>query len=621
MRFPGLFLLAVSFPALCSDIFVSPNGSDKWSGRSAVPNARKTDGPLATLTAARDRARALPAGESRRIVVAGGKYFLTETLVLDARDEGLTIEAAPGQMPVLYGGIRIAGWAPDGPHFWSARLPEVAGSRREFRLLSVNDRLARPARLPDSGEFQHRSEFPVRWLGTNKGGWERKPTETELTTLEYAPGDLGSWLDVNNAEVTVYHMWDESLVRLKSLDAERRLLTFASPAGHPGGGFGVHKYVVWNVREGMHAPGQWYLDRTAGKVVYWPTPGEDPRSSQIVAPLLESVIRLDGTREKPVRNVTLRGLAITVTDTPAVAGGFGASNYPGALAARFAESCLLDRLTVYNTGGQGIKALDTRALRVENSEVFSTGACGLLLRGTAVRITDNHVYNVGVSYPSAIGIFCGGQDLEVAHNEIHDTPYTAINCGGSGHRIESNLIHHAMTVLHDGAAIYFIFGRNIGVRGNLVRDIADTGGYGASSYYIDELSEGCVVENNVSIGVARPSHNHWAKNNLIRNNVFLYDGEMRLTFPRSTEFRFEKNVLVSKGKIGFQNPEAITQASGNIFSSASRSIEGGPAGSLLTDPGLEVERGVYRFRPGSPAAAAGIQSVDVSGAGRRTPKQ
>ena len=410
-------------------------------------------------------------------------------------------------------------------------------------------------------------------------------------------------------------------MRPKSLDPASRVLAFATPAGHPAGAFGVKKYVVWNVRQGMHSPGQWYLDRTAGKVVYWPTPGENMRAAEAVAPLVESVIRLAGTRENPVRNVTLRGLALSVTDTPAVAGGFGAGNYPGALAAEFAESCLLDRLTVYNTGGQGIKALNTKSLRVENCEVFSTGACGLLLRGAAARITDNHVYNVGVAYPSAIGIFCGGQDLEVAHNEIHDTPYTAINCGGTGHRIESNLIHHAMTVLHDGAAIYFIFGKNIAVRGNLVRDIEDTGGYGSSSYYIDELSEGCVVENNVSVGVARPSHNHWAKNNTIRNNVFLYDGEMRLTFPRSTEFRFERNVLVSKGKILFQNPEAISTGAGNIFQSAARTVEGGPAGVSLADPGLEVESGVYRFRPGSAAEAAGIRPVDVSGAGRRVAKE
>ena len=90
-------------------------------------------------------------------------------------------------------------------------------------------------------------------------------------------------LDVNNAEVTVYHMWDESMVGLKAIDAEKQILTFSSPSGHPPGAFGVKKYVIWNIREGMTEPGQWYLDRTRGKVVYWPLPGEDMATAKVVA--------------------------------------------------------------------------------------------------------------------------------------------------------------------------------------------------------------------------------------------------------------------------------------------------------------------------------------------------
>ena len=36
--------------------------------------------------------------------------------------------------------------------------------------------------------------------------------QEELNTLTYRPEDLGAWLDARNAEVTVYHMWDESVV-------------------------------------------------------------------------------------------------------------------------------------------------------------------------------------------------------------------------------------------------------------------------------------------------------------------------------------------------------------------------------------------------------------------------
>ncbi|MEI6503014.1 MAG: hypothetical protein WCP21_18550, partial [Armatimonadota bacterium] len=43
-------------------LYVSPSGSDAWSGKLPAPNAAKTDGPLATLTSARDAIRKLKAG-------------------------------------------------------------------------------------------------------------------------------------------------------------------------------------------------------------------------------------------------------------------------------------------------------------------------------------------------------------------------------------------------------------------------------------------------------------------------------------------------------------------------------------------------------------------------------
>ena len=72
------------------------------------------------------------------------------------------------------------------------------------------------------------------------------------------------------------------------------MLTFSNPLGHPPGAFGVNKYVVWNVREGLAEPGQWYLDRTAGKLVYWPLAGEDMNAALVVAPRVESILQLRG---------------------------------------------------------------------------------------------------------------------------------------------------------------------------------------------------------------------------------------------------------------------------------------------------------------------------------------
>jgi hypothetical protein len=567
--------------------------------------------PGDSLAAAAERVRS-----QRRIIVHGGDYFLDAPWTLGPQESGITIEAASGERPVFHGGRRITGWQREGARFWTAAIDPAW----DFRMLVVNGRFTKPARLPESGAFTHLSEFKIRWMGTSGGGWQRKPTEEELTTLRYKSEDLGAWLDVASAELTVYHMWDESLVRLKANDTDQHILTFANPPGHPPGGFGVQKYVVWNIREGMTQPGQWYLDRGNHKLYYWPLENEDMASAVVLAPTVESVLRIAGTKENPVSGVTLRGLSFSITNTPPIAGGFGAGRFDGAVSMTFCDGCVLDRLTVFNTGGQGIKGQNVSNSRVAASEVRDTGACGIIVRGEDNVIEDNHVHDVGRTYPSAIGIYSGGKNLLIQHNEVHDTPYSAVNFSGQGSRVERNLIYRAMLELHDGAAFYIIFGKDCAMRGNLVRDIPDTGGYGSSAYYLDELSENCVVEDNVSIGVARPSHNHMAKRNIIRNNIFLIDGDARLTFPKSSDFRFERNVIASKGKLVFQNFDAIAESTGNVVWSDSRVLEGLPPGTLIARPLVKENEGVYDFETASPAAALGIRPVNVSGAGRRNRK-
>ncbi|HLB73886.1 MAG TPA: right-handed parallel beta-helix repeat-containing protein [Sedimentisphaerales bacterium] len=225
----------------------------------------------------------------------------------------------------------------------------------------------------------------------------------------------------------------------------------------------------------------------------------------------------------------------------------------------------------------------------------------------------------------------GGKDSLYSHNEIHDAPYTAINCGGQNNRIEHNLIYRAMTELHDGGGIYCFAGNGLVLRGNFIRDIIDTGGYGASAYYLDERSENCIVEGNLSVGIVRPSHNHMANNNTIRNNVFISDKDMSLTFPRSSGYTFEKNVLLAQGKITFDNPEGITTWTNNCLFSRAGNIEGNKldrysstgtselkpdAGNALTDPQiLEFYEGKVSFAPDSPTSALGIEPINVSKAG------
>ncbi len=614
-----------------STFFVAPNGSDSWSGRIPQPNASRTDGPFATLDATCAAARKVDTKVPRRIFVQEGLYFLNKPLVLTDKDSGLTIEAASGARVVLYGGRNVTGWEKDGEKFYSAALPDVKQGKWDFRALVVNGRFCQRARLPEKGFFTHESTFNVPWMTSTGGGWKRKPTNEELTQLKYKPEDLNFRLDINNAEITVYHMWDESLVGISAMDTKSHTLTFSTPSGHPPGAFGVKKYLVWNVREGMTEPGRWYLDRTVGKVVYWPVPGEDMSKAEVFAPTIESIIQIKGTKNKPATNITIRGLVLSVTTTPLKAGGFGAGRFKGAASIVAGENCSLVDLEIVNVGGQGIKVSGNN-LRIENCHVHHTGACGIKFSGANSEVTNNYIHDVGLTYPSAIGLQGGGKDNEISHNEIHDTPYTAINWGGQKNRIENNLIYRAMLELHDGGGIYCFAGKGLILRGNFIRDIPDTGGYGSSAYYLDERSENCIVECNLSLNVARPTHNHMAKNNAIRNNVFICNEDARFTFPRSSDFVFERNTVYAKGKIVFDNIDALTTFRDNILYSTEGQVQGNkmsrysrtgseqlqPGNNLFTNPFLvEFKKGRVSFAAQSPAVKLGIESIDVSRAGRR----
>ncbi len=569
--------------------------------------------PGQSLPAAVEQARAQGPGP-RRIVLEAGRYYVEQPLILTAADSGLTITAAPGAAVELVGGRRITGWEQHGG-LWSAPLPPLAGKSWDFRALIVDDAHRRRARWPREGTLACLNEWTVPWMSTTGGGWKRKPTAEELTTLRIRPGDLPATLEPRNAEITVYHMWDESLVGVSAFDPAAGQLTFSTPAGHPPGAFGVKKYVVWNTREGLAEPGQWYLDRPTARLYYRSMAGEQPDTCEVLAPTTECLVRVLGTAQAPVTGVVLDGLRLAVTTTPLVSGGFGAGRFDGAVSLTHAHDCRLERLTIANTAGQGVKAQNTRRLTVTRCRVEQTGACGLHLRGGELTVADNLVHHCGVLYPSAIAVSLGGEQVVAEHNTIHHTPYSALTFGGKVARLEANLIHHAMQELHDGAGIYITFCQRVTVRGNVIRDILDTGGYGASAYYLDEQAEDCLVEGNLSLDVVRCSHNHMARNNVLRNNVFCSAGDLRLTFPKSSGYVLERNVLVAAGKVVVAQPEGVATWTDNLLQAAV--AEGVPETVRRGDPLFVEPRSDWTFQRGSPALELGIVPLKWAGVGAR----
>src|ERR1035437_7690919 len=127
--FLAVIAAAVAAPAPLT-LYVATNGNDLWSGRLVTPNKARTDGPLSSLAAARDRIRGERIGNQPvQLLVRGGTYCLPAPFVLEPQDSGtaetpVVYAAFQREKPVFSGGRAIAGFRQTG-NLWETTIPEV----------------------------------------------------------------------------------------------------------------------------------------------------------------------------------------------------------------------------------------------------------------------------------------------------------------------------------------------------------------------------------------------------------------------------------------------------------------------------------------------------------------
>ncbi len=567
ITYASLIVLITISAVHAAVFYVNPTGDDNRRGLT-------TDMPLATLERAVSLCRAQPNG-THEIVLSEGRYFLKEMLTLDQRDQGLVIRGAGAGKTVIYAGRHLTGWVKKTDKLWYADLPsELANA--SFRVLLANDRILPRARFPEKGYLQHESRFPVRWMSSAGGGWERPPTNDEYTRMIYHAGDIPTDLRIENAEITICHMWDQSTLLIAAHNSASRQITFQDRGAHPPGAFGKHDYVIWNTREGMTKPGQWYLDKVEKRVYYYPRSDENIESITIIAPISVTAISLDGSKERSgAHNVTIRDLSIMAGDAPMTLAGFGGSKWPGVINANKAAKTTVERVEIANSGVWAVRGAD---LQIKSSHLHHLGGGAIKYWGTAL-IEGNHIHDIGLVSANFVGINGGGKSSVVRRNIIHDTPYSGMAVGGEDTLIEENVIFRCMQVHYDGAAIYMGAGQRCMIRRNIVRDMIQKGsGYGVSAYYLDEKCQECVVAENIAINVPHPTQNHMTLNCELRDNLFICEGDMKLAFPRCSGHKVSGNKFHLSGKINLIEADAVTEWQNNLFY-----IINADGGQVLTD--------------------------------------
>ena len=289
-----LSVLAIAPLAVGATFYVATDGNDQNDG------SRKK--PFATPQRAQQAARA--AHKPATVVLRGGTYFLPETLVFTAADSDSTWEAYKNETPILSGGVLITGWHEVAPRRW-----ETSVGRLDFSQLYVNDQLRLRPVLPRKGYYYVDKAMP--------------PTKGESPDrFHFADGDIqADWHNLDDVEVTTFHLWTMDRLRIKSVDTVQRIATFTGPT-HGGSQSPLTRstwYRVENVREALTEPGEWYLDRRSGVLTYLAKPGEGLRRTRFIAPRLPQVVRLDSAER-----ITLRGLTIAhnAWNTPPQGYGF-----------------------------------------------------------------------------------------------------------------------------------------------------------------------------------------------------------------------------------------------------------------------------------------------------------
>ena len=649
----AVLLAAASF-SFAADIQLSPSG------------------PISTPQAARDAARS--ATKPVRIIISDGVYPLTEKITLGAEDSQVTWEAAPNARPVFEAGKVIKGWQKAEGGLWKAEVPEVKAGKWSFEQLWINGRRATLARTPNKGFFHITDAvgpnvFPG--LKTDMNFHAFSVAQEQYDLIKAIPQEQR-----DGVLVTVTHAWAVGQCRIKALDDETQAVEIKGRSRYPFVEFEPdQRYWLENFRGALDAPGEWFLDKKKGELLYMPLPDEDMTKAEIIAPVTDKFIDMQGAKD-----VQFKGL------------GFVHSNYA------YPAEGLHDGQAAMTCDGS-IEVEDSTGIRFENCEMghggrhaiwfkngcsessvvhcnmHDLGGGGVYVGETKrpdeervchhILIDDCIIQHGGRLHPSACGVvMTHAHHCAVTHCDIGDLYYTGVSIGwvwgysesvGRENLVENNHIHHlGWAYLSDMGGFYGL-GNAPGtvIRGNHVHHVASHR-YGGWGLYTDEGSADVLMENNLVHDTSNSGfHQHYGYANRIRNNIFAFGKTAQIQRSRNEGrlcFTYEHNIVVwdpaspmlDGGEWNwkfFEKPERGDPKDSIIFrknlywptdgkipallTKTTMTWDewrkmGRDAGSLFADPLFEdIAKRDFRLKADSPAKKIGFKPWDLTVAGVR----
>lgn len=292
-----------------AQFYVSPTGSDSNDGTLLFP--------FQTIYRAQQAARQVTANRLTgdvEIILRGGTYELTEPLRLTREDSGnngfsVVYKGYKNEYPTISGGRRIAGFTHWQDGIWKVSAPGFD----VIRELYVEGKRAYRA----SSEEEY---YPLAF-------YDDPATAYPQDGYYFEKGSMDVWNHNGDVELFFATSWRSHIQVIKEIvqdpvNEHRVIAKGVQPAFiqsiniyNDKGQFLCRPGVTCRIENALpllNNPGEFYFDKATKELYYMPKEGEDLTTAEVVAPLLERVMFIDGggneTGTELAENLRFEGL-------------------------------------------------------------------------------------------------------------------------------------------------------------------------------------------------------------------------------------------------------------------------------------------------------------------------